>query len=366
MTDYSTFELSAYQRGKLAPDEQVFWCGKTRASAMFDGWPSAVIFGVIVCAFLSPFAWKIYGDIVFEAQTPLVVRIGLWLFLVPFEVLGLGFLLSPLWHWILTCGSVWAITDRRVVRFFGPFVKTWRREKMFDRVVWAKAKRGCRDFAFAEHWVSGKGGGHMTTDCIANVRPEDAPFVEAAFRRLEEIKRVTEPARHAEAVSTTEKYFRVFTDAGCTRIVYRRRRIVKGLALLTFVLAFFATMAWFVFINGNEAHWIAALFCLPLVLACAPSVYDLFGRREVKMANGQGDYFNGVGGIGIRRPFAYDGATTLRIGQTRYKMNGKALPEAQLLTPGQHEPRRLFAHPDEAVVEVFVRYMRGVIAECAR
>lgn len=358
-------ELTSYQRGKLAPDEQVFWCGKTRATAWFDGWPIVVIFGVIVCAFVSPFAWKIYGDIVFEAQTPLVVRIGLWLFLVPFEVLGFGILLSPLWHWILTYGSVWAITDRRVVRFFGPFVKTWWREKMFERVEWAKGRRGGRDFAFAEHWASSKHGGHTETDRIAGVRKEDVPFVEAAFHRLEEIKRASDAARRSAAVAAAEKHFRVFTDAGRTRIVYRRRRIGKGVALLTFVLAFFATMAWFVFVKGNEAHWIAALFCLPLILGCAPSFYDLFGRREVAMANGQGVYFNGVGCIGLRRHFAYDATTTIRIGQTQYRMNGKGLPEAQLLTPGRHATQRLFAHPDEEVVEVFVRYMRKAITEHA-
>jgi len=336
----------------------VFWCGKTRATAIFDGWPIDVIFGAVVCAFFSPFAVKIYGDIVFEARTPLVVRIGLTLFLVPFEVLGLGILLSPLWHWLLTRGSVWAITDRRVVRFFGPFVKTWRREKMFERVEWAKGRRGCRDFAFAEHWVSSKGGGHMETDCIAGVRKEDVPFVEAAFHRLEEIKRAGDAVRQSEAVAAAEKRFRVFTGVGRTRIVYRRRRIVKGVALLTFVLAFFATMAWFVFVKGNEAHWIAVLFFLPLVLACAPSFYDLFGRREIAMANGRGVYFNGVGVIGLRRHFTYDATTTVRIGQTQYRMNDKCLPEAQLLTPGQHAPRRLFAHPDEEVVEVFVRHLR--------
>jgi len=357
MTDYSSFELSAYQRARLAADEQVFWCGKTRASAMFDGWPIVVIFGAVACAFICPMLWKVLGHVAFNEHTPLAVRIFFALFCVPFAAFGLGFLLSPLWHWILTRGSVWAITDRRVVRFFGPFAKTWWREKMFERVVWAKGRRGCHDFAFAEHWVSSKGG-HMATDCIAGVRQEDVPFVEAAFHRLEEIKRAGDAVRQSEAVAAAEKRFRVFTDAGRTRIVYRRRRIAKGVALLTFVLAFFATMAWFVFAKDNEAHWIAVLFCLPLVLACAPSVYDLFGRREIALANGRGVYFNGVGAIGIRRHFTYDATTTIRIGQTQYRMNGKGLPEAQLLTPGQHAPRRLFAHPDEEVVEVFVRHLR--------
>lgn len=102
-----------------------------------DGWQIPVAFGVVASAFIGPFLWKIFGGIVFDVRHPLAVRIFFALFCLPFAAFGLGFLFCPLWHWLLTRGSVWAITDRRVIRFFGPFVKTWWRVKMFDRVVTA-------------------------------------------------------------------------------------------------------------------------------------------------------------------------------------------------------------------------------------
>jgi len=189
MTDYSQFELTARQRVKLAPDEQVFWCGKARPTAWFGAGPLTVIVGAIICAFGGTFMWGVCLDV----RKPLVAKSVTLVGCVLFNGFGLRCLLSPLGHWMLTRGSVWAITDRRVVRFFGPFVKSWPREEMLEHVEWTEARHGCRDFAFAEHWVSGKRGGRMVTDSLANVRAEDAPLVEAAFRRLEEITRAAGP-----------------------------------------------------------------------------------------------------------------------------------------------------------------------------
>ena len=153
-------ELTAYQRSRLAADEQVFWCGKTRPVARFAAWPLFVVFGVVACAMamFSPFLRSVWW-LVRKDGTPAAVKIGFALFALPFVGVALGFLLSPLWHWIYTRGSVWVITDRRVIRFFGPFAKSWGYDKLFEYVEWSSAGHGCLDFAFSEHWD----GEYMTT-----------------------------------------------------------------------------------------------------------------------------------------------------------------------------------------------------------
>lgn len=196
------FELTAYQRSRLAADEQVFWCGKTRPVARFAAWPLFVVFGVVACAMamFSPFLRSVWW-LVRRDGTPTAVKIGFALFALPFVGVALGFLLSPLWHWIYTRGSVWVITDLRVIRFFGPFAKSWGYDKLFEYVEWSSAGHGCLDFAFSEHWVNSKGGGYMMTDCIENVRKKGVPFVKAAFQRLSECRRAGEAARQTEKMS---------------------------------------------------------------------------------------------------------------------------------------------------------------------
>ncbi len=193
-------ELTAYQRSRLAANEQVFWCGTTRPVARFAAWPLFVVIGVVVGAMFSPFLRVVWG-LVRRDGTPTAVKIVFALFALPFAGVALGLLLSPLWHWIRTRGSVWVITDRRVIRFFGPFAKSWGCDKLFEHVAWSSVGHGCLDFAFSEHWDRRKGSGYMTTDCIENVRMEDVPFVKAAFQRLSECRRVGEAARQTEKMS---------------------------------------------------------------------------------------------------------------------------------------------------------------------
>ena len=192
-------ELTAYQRSRLEENEQVFWCGTTRPVARFAAWPLFVVFGVVACAMFSPFLRVVWG-LVRRDETPTAVKIVFVLFSLPFVGVALGFLLSPLWHWIRTRGSVWVISDRRVIRFFGPFAKSWGVDKLFEHVEWSSAGHGCLDFAFSEHWDWG--GRCMTTDCIESVRKKDVPFVKAAFQRLTECRQTGEAARQAEKMSS--------------------------------------------------------------------------------------------------------------------------------------------------------------------
>lgn len=173
----------------------------------------------IACAMFSPFLRVVWG-LVRRDGTPTAVKIVFALFALPFAGVALGLLLSPLWHWIYTRGSVWVITDRRVIRFFGPFAKSWGQDKLFEHVEWSSSGHGCLDFAFSEHWVNSKGGGYMMTDCIENVRKKDVPFVKAAFLRLSECWRAGEAARQAEKMSMAEKCFRVREDAKRLSIVF--------------------------------------------------------------------------------------------------------------------------------------------------
>jgi len=172
-------ELTAYQRNRLAVDERVFWCGKTRPTAWFGAWPLFVALGILICAISSPVVWH-FSHVVLDSRAPLAIRIFFAILSLTFEGVGLSFMLSPLGSWIRSHGGVWAITDRRVVRFFGPFVRSWRSGDLFEHVEWAEAGHGRLDFAFAE-----RRGRYKKTYCIENVRWADVPAVKEAFRQLE-------------------------------------------------------------------------------------------------------------------------------------------------------------------------------------
>ena len=70
-------------------------------------------------------------------------------------------------------------------------------------------------------------------------------------------------------------------------------------------------------------------------------------------ATARSDFDEGSG-----RHFSYDSQTTVRRGQTAYRLDGRHLMEVQLCTQSPAVDRRLFAHPDDAVVETFVHLIR--------
>ena len=154
--------------------------------------------------------------------------------------------------------------------------------------------------------------------------------------------------------------FRVFRDEalGARRIVYRDNHLVRSLIWLVLIAGFFGAVIALVIAREHFGVFVVLAILPALLGGSAPFVYGAFGRREVAMGNGSGVYFNGVGRLGIYRHFSYDRQTTVRRGQTAYRLNGRHLMEVQLRTQPPAVDRRLFAHPDDAVVETFVRLIR--------
>ena len=195
-----------------------------------------------------------------------------------------------------------------------------------------------------------------------NFGPEKPPSPLATFDA---------PPRDAEeafaAAQRAKACVMVVRDAaGGVRATYRDRHVAKGTALLVAVGAIFACAAWLCFWVGKESLWNALLFVPPMILGFAPSVYCFFGRRELSLRNGEGSYFNGVGTIGITRRFRYDAATEVFKGETAYWMNGRKLPELQIRNKGETQLQRIFAHPEEKVVEEFARILRAGKGEMAK
>ena len=166
------------------------------------------------------------------------------------------------------------------------------------------------------------------------------------------------PPRGAEEAFAAAQFVKsritvVRDEAGNVQATYRDLHIAKGVAWLVAIAAFFVCMAWLCFVKGNAPYWEILLFVPPVILGSSPFVYCISGRRELSLRNGEGVYFNGVGNIGIKRCFRYDVATEVFKGETDYWMNGRKLPELQIRNLDDTWPQRIFAHPEEKVVEEF-------------
>ena len=165
------------------------------------------------------------------------------------------------------------------------------------------------------------------------------------------------------AAQFAKAHVKVLRDEhGCIKVTYRCGRVIKGVATLVAVVGLFAFFAWVCFWEGDASPLKGLLFVPPLIGALLPSLYDFFGRREMSLCNGEGVYFNGIGKVGLRRRFQYDSKTEVFTGETEYWMNGRKLPELQIRKRGEVQPRRIFAHPEEKVVEEFACILRQ---ECA-
>ena len=180
-------ELSDRRQARLAPNERVLWCGKGRPVAVHDGMFAACFAGLLLCALATALAVKVLPALG-DSPSWQGFRIPAMLLFVAFLLAGLWLLLAPLRHWLVTCANVWAITDRRVIRFCGPFVRTWESERLLDEPEWYFLDdEADRDFAFGRH----RRGLRLVVDCIESVPAADVPQVEAALLRLAELRRAT-------------------------------------------------------------------------------------------------------------------------------------------------------------------------------
>lgn len=199
--------------------------------------------------------------------------------------------------------------------------------------------------------------------------PDCQKLCEEVRRRLHNICGISldAPQRGAEESFAAAQFAKAHVkvlhgEHGCIKVTYRCGRVIKGMATLVAVVGLFAFFTWVCFWKGDASPWKGLLFVPPLIAASLPSLYDFFGRREMSLCNGEGVYFNGIGKIGLRRCFRYDSETEVFKGETEYWMNGRKLPELQMRKRGEVQLMRIFAHPEEKVVEEFALILRQ---ECA-
>lgn len=162
---------------RIDSDEQVLWCGKTRPSAWNVDTVLCSFVGVALCALTGFTAYHLSG--VERGAVFFWVIATLFVFL-PGGV-GLGLSLSPLWHWLRTRSQVWVITNRRVLRFLGPFMREWKGKNLLDEPEWLFLDDEGRDFAFGRHGSK--------RDFIESVSQEDSAWVESALVRLANTRR---------------------------------------------------------------------------------------------------------------------------------------------------------------------------------
>ena len=251
--------------------------------------------------------------------------------------------------------------------------------------VWSRVVKG-RGFRTMVEVVDSEGCGHVVYTSPYSGNSDNASCAEAdceRVRRLLEERlgisrarvRIETELSVAAAAEAQAKTSVVRDDCGrIVRIVYRPRRIVRGAANLAFVLLFFVLLELLVWAKGPSYGFMLG-FVVPAILAIMPSLYDFFGRREFVIGKGTGHYFNGVGRIGLTRPFVFNETTRVHKGESNYYQSDQSIghknttgtrnmtriPEVQLFTAGNPAPVRLCARDDEALIDIFVKLLREAI-----
>ena len=357
-------ELPTYLQVCIAPDEQVLWCGKGRPVAWFAGAVGRCIMGVALLMFLSFFGSIVIPELC-SGSVSVSGKVTAVAFFALFGLICSSLLLAPFWHWCATRRAVWVITDRRVFRFRGRSYREWKDSELVEEPEWEFLyDDGGRSFVFGQHRVSSKYGSHWEQDRIESVPPEDVARVEAALLRLAECRKSREAAALPRQIAEVSGRFAVLHGPdGSVRIIYRRNRRVLGVVMLAATVGFVALIVTLFVRAGDTPFPIYFLFIPIFVLACWPSLYDIFGRREITLASGSGRYFNGIGRVGFSRAFTYDNHTIVHEDRTDYQVNGRHHFAVMLRASGQESSQAILAHDEEAVVKEFIQHLKRVIRQ---
>ncbi len=104
-------------QGQLDSGERLLWSGTPDAAGVALGALPAALFGVPFFAFAAFWIWGAYTAT--HARHTAGPFVFFPLFGVPFLLVGLGVLTSPLWAWLTALKTVYAVTDRRVMIITG-------------------------------------------------------------------------------------------------------------------------------------------------------------------------------------------------------------------------------------------------------
>ncbi|MFO1488299.1 MAG: hypothetical protein U1F65_07465 [Verrucomicrobiota bacterium] len=127
------------------------------------------------------------------------------------------------------------------------------------------------------------------------------------------------------------KGVRLTTDHhGATRIVYRRLSPIL-IFLIPFTALWSGFSMWGIYgrqIRQGNFDLGQSLFGLPFLLGtivlCTVILFGLFGRWEVRVRNGEGSCFVGVGPFGWRRKFAFGSRAVVTLETSSYRVNHRA------------------------------------------
>ncbi len=181
---------------KLDLNEKLIWAGRPKPWAFTKTSVGMIFFGLFWCAILSVVGGVFMYGCWFDdpanpamtndggeamSQLPLLAKLGMTAFFIPFVVIGLGTLFNPLWTRIWSSKLLYAVTDKRAIRKGRLFTKSWRAAEIYkpDRV---DKRSGVSHIFFTLSSVSQNG--HRAQTGFRNLPPHEADAAEAALRKL--------------------------------------------------------------------------------------------------------------------------------------------------------------------------------------
>ena len=132
-------------QNKLKPKEQLLWAGKPIPRAFTEFTTHAMLFGIpwscgVGCIIGLSLYDLFFGDandpITIDGTkttmgaVPILVKIGLCAFSVPFIAAGIGLVFAPLWKYLLMKGRVYAVTTKRAMIVGRIRTQSWRASEM--------------------------------------------------------------------------------------------------------------------------------------------------------------------------------------------------------------------------------------------
>jgi len=174
-------------RPELQGREQLLWTGRPNAKrTMLRSLPAAG-FGAVWTAFIVNFMWTWYTFPKVDRSGPAGL-FGLHgalmaLFFVPFILIGVGLLLSPLWDYLGARSTYYIITNARILIVEGKRSRTFRSYYPADLGVLERSERadGSGDLTFAQK-VSTDSEGHRKIEALNFVGIPEVRQVERLLR----------------------------------------------------------------------------------------------------------------------------------------------------------------------------------------
>ena len=197
-------DLRRRVEARLDRNERLLWIGRPLREGWLWGSLPLFFFGLVWSALVGFGVWQAVVPLwTGEGAGASAGGPGRWgetLFFVPFVIVGIGLVLSPLWAWLGARASAYAVTDRRAMVLGRVKTCSWRASEMFgpDR---ADHRNGRTDLFFATVVVSNgrhgpvgrdRGLGGPAWDGVRsvratgfrNLRPADADAAEKALGTL--------------------------------------------------------------------------------------------------------------------------------------------------------------------------------------